>query len=224
MTDDPARAGDAGELALPPSPEEFWESFYGRDDRVWSGEPNADLVREAAGLPAGNALDLGCGEGTDAVWLAARGWTVTGVDISRTALDRCARHAEDAGVADRIHWERHDLGDTFPEGTFDLVSAHFLHAPVDLPREPILRRAAGAVAPGGVLLIVGHTGRVPWTDPDRPGPSFPEPAEILRDLELEEGRWQVLTDREHHRSRTGPDGQERPRVDHTLALRRLLEE
>jgi SAM-dependent methyltransferase len=226
MTDGPDLDGAAADNpgnapADSPSPEEFWESFYGRDSRVWSGEPNPDLVRETADLPVGTALDLGCGEGADVVWLAEHGWTVTGVDISRTALDRAARHAQHAGVGDRVRWEQHDLGASFPEGRYDLVSAQFLHAPVELPREQILRRAVEAVAPGGVLLIVGHTGHLLWDDPDRSGPCFPTSEEVLRALDLPQDRWQVLTDRTRQHSSTGPDGQPRSRVDNTLTLCRL---
>ncbi|TDD60239.1 SAM-dependent methyltransferase, partial [Actinomadura rubrisoli] len=153
------------------SGEAFWDDRYAQHDHLWSGEPNAMIVREAAGLPPGTALDLGCGEGGDAIWLAARGWRVTAADISRLALERAARHAEDAGVADRVDWRHHDLDASFPAGSYDLVSAQFLHSPAGPPREPILRAAAAAVAPGGVLLIAGHAGPPPWED--GPAPHLP---------------------------------------------------
>ncbi|NLU72943.1 class I SAM-dependent methyltransferase [Streptomyces sp. HNM0575] len=141
-----------------------WDEWYAERDRIWSGRPNDVLVRETEGLRPGRALDLGCGEGADAVWLAGQGWRVTAADISCVALDRAAEHAVEAGVVDRIDWQRHDLGVSFPEGAFDLVSAQFLHSYGDLPREEILRRAADAVAPGGTLLIEGHSGPAPWDD------------------------------------------------------------
>ncbi|HEX4816102.1 MAG TPA: FAD-dependent oxidoreductase, partial [Nonomuraea sp.] len=106
--------GRSGEV--PASAEEFWEGFYGDEAQVWSGNVNVALVREAADLTPGRALDLGCGEGADSIWLAGRGWRVTATDISRTALARAARRAEAAGVADRVEWQRHDLGTSFPEG------------------------------------------------------------------------------------------------------------
>lgn len=137
---------------------EMWDDRYRESDRIWSGNPNVVLVREVEGLTPGRALDLGCGEGADAVWLARWGWKVTATDISRVALERAAVHAAEADVADRIDWQWHDLGASFPEGEYDLVSAQFLHSMGDLPRERILRRAALAVAPGGVLLVVGHAG------------------------------------------------------------------
>lgn len=96
---------------------ELWDERYRESHRIWSGKPNAALVREVEGLAPGRALDLGCGEGADAVWLAREGWQVTATDISRVALDRAAEHAADAGVADRIDWQFHDLGVSFPEGS-----------------------------------------------------------------------------------------------------------
>src|SRR5205814_628062 len=112
--------------------EAAWEERYRTQPKIWSGRPNPQLVAEATGLTPGRALDVGCGEGADAVWLAQRGWTVTAVDISTTALERAAAHAADAGsqVAERITWTHADLRDHRPtEGAFDLVSAQFMHLP-----------------------------------------------------------------------------------------------
>ena len=138
-----------------PSAEQFWEERYSGEERVWSGNPNVLLVREVADLAPGSALDLGCGEGADAIWLARRGWRVTAVDVSATALRRGAAHAADADVADGITWEQHDLSRSFPAGAFDLVSAQFLHSPVaeDGERESILRRAAAAVLVALPVLV-----------------------------------------------------------------------
>ncbi|MFC7713473.1 SAM-dependent methyltransferase [Nonomuraea recticatena] len=187
---------------------------------MWSGDPNAALVREAADLEPGTALDLGCGEGGDAVWLASRGWRVTATDISRVALERAAAHAKQAGVADRIDWQQHDLGASFPEGSFDLVSAHFLHSPGDMPREKILRFAAGAVAPGGVLLIVGHAGFPSWEPEPHPAVHLPTPQEVLESLELPEGQWEVQRCEEYEREQTAPDGRPGTRLDNILRVRR----
>ncbi|MET9464110.1 class I SAM-dependent methyltransferase [Streptomyces sp. NPDC006544] len=118
--------------------EEYWDTRYRESEKVWSGEANAVLAREAASLAPGRALDLGCGEGGDAVWLARQGWHVTGTDISGVALERAADRAVGAGVADRTAWERHDLAETFPAGEYDLVSACFLHSFGAFPRERIL--------------------------------------------------------------------------------------
>src|SRR5918994_591290 len=86
--------------------ERFWEDHYRRRERVWSGRPNAVLVDVAGSLQPGTALDLGCGEGGDAIWLAQQGWRVRAVDVSATALDRAAAEAATAGVVDRIDFHR----------------------------------------------------------------------------------------------------------------------
>ncbi|MFJ8747903.1 SAM-dependent methyltransferase [Streptomyces sp. NPDC102441] len=198
---------------------EMWDDRYRESDRIWSGNPNVALVREVEGLVQGRALDLGCGEGADAVWLARSGWQVTATDISRVALERAAVHAADAGVADRIDWQWHDLGASFPEGEYDLVSAQFLHSMGDLPREEILRRAAGAVAPGGVLLIVGHAGFPSW-EHDHPDMELPTTDEVLASLELPEGEWEVLLSEEHERIQNDPDGNPTTRTDNALKVRR----
>ncbi|TDC50529.1 class I SAM-dependent methyltransferase [Actinomadura sp. KC345] len=201
--------------------QEFWDARYAGNDHLWSGEPNAILVEEAAGLEPGTALDLGCGEGADAIWLAGRGWSVTATDVSGVALGRAARHAEDAGVADRIDWQRHDLGVSFPEGLYDLVSAAFLHSPTEgMPRERILRDAAAAVASGGTLLVLGHAGPPPW-DPDaHPHVHLPTADELLKSLELPDADWEVLRRGEHERVQTAPDGRVMTRIDNALMLRR----
>lgn len=212
-------ADDPGEGT--PGDAAFWDARYAESARVWSGEPNSELIRQTSDLTPGRALDVGCGEGADAIWLAQRGWRVTGVDISRLALERAAEHAAAADVADRIDWQRHDLTTSFPEGSFDLVSAHFLHSPGDLPREEILRTAAGAVAPGGVLLIVGHAAFPPWAENPPADVHFPTPDEVLAALDLPEGEWEVLRSEEYERLQTAPDGSQGIRADNTLKVRRL---
>ncbi|MGJ6966683.1 FAD-dependent oxidoreductase [Streptosporangium sp. G11] len=203
------------------SDEEFWDRRYGESDQIWSGNPNTILVREITDLEPGRALDLGCGEGADAIWLARRGWRVTATDISGVALDRAARHAAAADVADRVDWQRHDLGASFPDGVFDLVSAHFLHSLGDMPREKILRTAASAVAPGGILLVVGHAGPPSWEQNPHPGVHLPTPEEVLEALELPDGEWEVLLCEEHERIQNAPDGQPTTRTDNALKVRRL---
>jgi SAM-dependent methyltransferase len=205
------------------SAEQYWEERYGDEERVWSGRPNPLLVREVTPLTPGTALDLGCGEGGDAIWLAARGWQVTAVDISATALRRGADHAREAGVAEAIRWERHDLSRSFPEGSFDLVSAQFLHSPVaaDGEREEILRRAAAAVAPGGVLLVAGHAGWPSWQEEPPFDHHFPTTAEVLDALDLEPRRWVVELDELVERDFPAPDGSPGHREDNVLRVRRL---
>src|SRR5947209_4189756 len=91
--------------------QEFWDNRYGGSERVWSGNPNPQLLVYGSDLTPGSGLDVGCGEGADAIWLAARGWMVTGVDISPVGLERAAAHAAAAGdaIAARIEWRRTDL-------------------------------------------------------------------------------------------------------------------
>lgn len=133
-----------------------WEARYAGEAPVWSGRPNAQLVAEVAALAPGTALDVGCGEGGDVVWLAQQGWTVTGADFAAAGLERAARNAEAAGVGDRVEWWQVDAR-SFDAGgrTWDLVTTHFLHPP-DAGMADVVRRLATAVAPGGHLLVVGH--------------------------------------------------------------------
>jgi len=133
-----------------------WQDRYSGEEQVWSGKANAQLVAEVSGLPPGRALDVGCGEGGDVIWLAGRGWRVTGADFSSNGLARAARHAEQAGVADRCDWWQVDARTFAAEGrSYDLVTTHFLHPP-DGGMVDVTRRLATAVRPGGHLLVVGH--------------------------------------------------------------------
>lgn len=132
-----------------------WEERYS-GDKVWSGRVNVQLAAEAADLPPGRALDVGCGEGGDALWLAERGWQVTASDFAQAALARVTEHAADAGVGDRVETRLLDVRTFEPDGeTWDLVTAHFVHLP-DGGMVDVVRRLASAVAPGGTLLVVGH--------------------------------------------------------------------
>jgi thioredoxin reductase/SAM-dependent methyltransferase len=132
-----------------------WEERYS-GDRVWSGRVNVQLAAEAPSLAPGRALDIGCGEGGDAIWLASQGWQVTAVDFADAALARVAEHAGEAGVGDRVETRRLDVRSFDPAGeTWDLVTSHFFHLP-DGGMPDVVRRLASAVAPGGTLLVVGH--------------------------------------------------------------------
>ncbi|PFG19909.1 SAM-dependent methyltransferase [Serinibacter salmoneus] len=205
----------------------YWESRYAESSGMWSGRVNAVLAAVVGDLPAGRAVDLGCGEGGDAVWLASRGWHATGVDVSATALRRCREAAEQAGVADRVETLEADLAQWRPTAQADLVTASFLHSwPLTIPREEILHTAARAVAPGGHLLVTSHAAPPPWADPhatkDYP---FPTPEGDLAALGLREeiaaGRWQVLRCESLTREATGPDGQRGELLDAVVLVRRL---
>jgi 2-polyprenyl-3-methyl-5-hydroxy-6-metoxy-1,4-benzoquinol methylase len=133
-----------------------WEERYSTEESIWSGDPNPQLVTEVAGLTPGTALDVGCGEGGDVIWLARQGWRVTGADFSANGLARARRHAGEAGVAARIDWCQVDARTFAADGrSYDLVTTHFLHPP-DGGMVGVTSRLGEAVAPGGHLLVVGH--------------------------------------------------------------------
>jgi SAM-dependent methyltransferase len=133
---------------------EAWNRRYADRELVWTSEPNRFLVAEAAGLEPGRALDLACGEGRNAVWLAERGWQVSGVDFSEVGVEKARALASARGV--QAEWVVADLLDYTPEPqAFDLVLVVYLQVPA-AERRPIVRMAAGAVAPGGVFLLVAH--------------------------------------------------------------------
>jgi len=133
---------------------EDWNRRYSGRELVWTEEPNRFLVAETAGLAGGRVLDLACGEGRNAVWLASRGWQATGVDFSDVALEKARLLADGRGV--EAEWIVSDLLDYRPPArAFELVIVFYLQV-VEAERRPILRAAAEAVAPGGTLLLVAH--------------------------------------------------------------------
>lgn len=195
-----------------------WEEHYGSRPQVWSGRVNAQLAAVAPQLGGTRALDLGCGEGADAIWLAEQGWTVVAVDVSGTALSRARTAAASRGVAEHIDFQQHELTTSFPAGTFDLVSAHFLHSTVEMDRTAVLRKAAEAVAPGGALLIVDHAAAPPWAV-KMAHHEFPSVEAVVDGLQLDSANWQPQISRVE-RSARGPDGEEVNLVDNVILLRR----
>ncbi|GAA1620509.1 class I SAM-dependent methyltransferase [Catellatospora bangladeshensis] len=142
-----------------PEPQAFgpqwWEDHY-RQHGAGHGAPSPQLVAEVADLPAGSALDAGCGRGADALWLARRGWQVTAVDVSPTAIGQAEQLAAAAGgdVAANISWVAADLATWPPPARYDLVVSQYVHP--GIPFGEFVARLADAVAPGGTLLVVGH--------------------------------------------------------------------
>jgi len=133
---------------------EAWNQRYADAELVWSAEANGFLVQEVADLPPGRALDLGAGEGRNAIWLGERGWRVTAVDFSGVGLQKARRLAEARGV--EVDWIEADLRSYSPaRGAFDLVVLVYIHLPGE-ERRALVRRAADAVAAGGALLVLGH--------------------------------------------------------------------
>jgi SAM-dependent methyltransferase len=132
-----------------------WDARYSeRDGAIWSGRPNGRLRAEVADLTPGRALDVGCGEGADAIWLARNGWTVTAIDISDVAVSRAREAADLAGAA--VEWVCGDaLQTSFPSGSFDLVSMQYPALP-KAAGEAAVRALLDTVRPGGLLLAVYH--------------------------------------------------------------------
>jgi SAM-dependent methyltransferase len=194
-----------------------WDERYA-GGQVWSGNPNEALVAEAAELVAGRALDVGCGEGADAIWLARRGWHVTALDISAIAVTRTEARAADAGV--RVEGVAADLlAAPLPAASYDLVSAMY----------PALPRTAGGeaehrllelVAPGGTLLVVHHTdvdrehALNHGFDPDH----YVSPEDVLA-LAATQGGWDVVVHERRERATTSGAGA-RHKADLVVRLRR----
>lgn len=185
------------------------------------GKPNGVLLTEIAEESPGRALDAGCGEGADAIWLAERGWQVTAVDISTVALERGRKQAGDLdiAIARQITWRQDDLTEWEPPAaSFDLVSTHFMQLP-SAQRAEVYQRLADSVAPGGVLLIVGHhPSDLETTAERRPDP---DPLFTARELveELGDG-WTILTQETRPRAELDPTGESTTVHDAVLVARR----
>ncbi len=204
------------------SAEQAWDERYLAAGALWSGRPNPQLVAAATGLTPGTALDVGCGEGADAIWLASRGWQVTGLDVSGVALDRAAGHARAADLTGgRLTWLRADLTEwTPPSRHFDLVSIQFLHEPQP-ERGATLIKAASAVRPGGVLLVVGHSPRDLELGLRRPRPELFFTAAEVTDAVTAEPGWQVTVAQSRPRQAPHPAGGTVTVHDEVAMLRRL---
>lgn len=202
---------------------DFWDERYGSASALWSGHVNAVVMTETADLPPGRALDIGCGEGGDALWLAGRGWQVDGVDVSRVAIERAARHAEEAGpeIAGRLGWQRRDILEWAPPpASYDLVTLSFLHLPTR-NRTPVYAAMAAGVASGGSFLVAAHHPSDIGVVPRPPEPDlFFTPEQLAADLD--EG-WEVVTCEARPRTATHPDGHEVTIRDTVLRARRIAE-
>jgi len=185
----------------------FWEQRWAQalrehGDRVAQRPPNAHLTAELAELPPGRALDAGCGHGSDALWLAARGWEVTAVDFAATALavGRSTAAAMGPEIAARVEWVEADLSAwTPPREHFDLVVCLYVHT--DGPVEGLVERMAAGVAPGGTLFMAGHR-------PLDPATGAPTAAAGQRQVSVEAARaalagWELVVAEERTRPAAG---------------------
>jgi thioredoxin reductase/SAM-dependent methyltransferase len=205
------------------APVDYWEERYTGTERVWSGRVNQALSEVAADLTPGRALDLGCGEGADVIWLAGQGWDATGVDISPTAITRGTAAAAASGLSSRTRFLAMDAADpgALPDGEhYDLITASFLHSLVTLPRTEILRRAAERIVPGGHLLVTSHAAPPPWADLAHHEHRFLTADEEVTELGLPAEQWEVLIAETRSRRAAGPDGQPATLDDTVVLLRR----
>ncbi|WP_122816352.1 class I SAM-dependent methyltransferase [Nocardioides pantholopis] len=200
---------------------EYWDQIWQGDRAaaMGSGQPNPHLAHEVGDLVPGTALDAGCGAGAEAIWLAGRGWQVTGADIAAAALDRAA----DAGVAQRVQWVQADLSTWEPDAQYDLVTTSYAHPA--MPQLEFYDRAATWVAPGGTLLIVGHLHHEDTADDHRHGsdqghghgrhgrhvdgpPASASATAASITARLDPAEWEIVTAEEAHRTMSGPEGRE----------------
>ncbi len=186
---------------------DYWDRHWDRDRGPGTAarqDPSPYLVRETSGLVPGTALDAGCGEGAEAVWLAARGWQVTAADIAAGALARAKARAAGLPAPARVDWVRADLTSWAPAAPFDLVVTCYAHSA--LPQLAFYQRIAGWVGPGGTLLIVGHlNSRQAAASDDEP----PEHATVTAGditAALDGSGWDIVTAGEYSREMAGPGG------------------
>jgi SAM-dependent methyltransferase len=198
-----------------------WDARYGTAaERMWSGNPNPVLVDETAALTPGTALEVGCGEGADALWLAARGWKVTGIDISYVALERAAAQGKLHGL--QVDWRQIDLlEEAVPPGPYDLVAAHFMHLPSAM-RRTLYGQLAEVVAAGGTLLLVGHHPSDVHTSANRPDlPDMFFTAEELA-ADLDPAAWEILVTDARPRQTKDPQGRDITIRDTVLVARKAM--
>lgn len=226
----------------------YWDDRYGESERMWSGRPNAALVAVVESLQhrdrPGTALDLGCGEGADTVWLAQQGWRATGVDISETAIARAETAAQSVETSPgTTEFVAADLTEWDDDRAFDLVAASFLHSPMSFPRADVLRRAAERVRAGGHLVIISHATMPPWAEarheredhgddqheqadhqPDRHGHVFLSADEETTQLALDPDEWTLVVGEARDREAVGPDGERAVLQDTVIVMQRAAED
>lgn len=196
-------------MTTPTYDRDFWEQLWTRTLRQRAGgvarrPPNAHLTREVSGLKPGRALDAGCGHGSDALWLAARGWQVTAVDFSAAALAHARSTAEGAGagVAGRVDWVEADLASWTPQpGQFDLVVCLYVHVAGSV--QEMVRRIGAGVAPGGTLLLVGHRPIDPATGAATPAAGQQQVSVQATVAAIDPDQWNVVVAEDRPRAAAG---------------------
>jgi SAM-dependent methyltransferase len=208
-------------MTKPTYDQSFWEQLWSKTlrehaEKVAQRPPNTHLLREAANLPPGRALDAGCGHGADTLWLAAHGWRVTAVDFSTSALAHGRSMAEALGaeLSERIDWVEGDLATwTAPPDHFDLVVCLYVHVAESV--EEMVRRMASGVAVGGTLLMVGHRPIDPATGAPTPAAGQVQVSVESAVAALDPHRWELLVAEERPRTVAGTG------VDAVIRARRL---
>jgi SAM-dependent methyltransferase len=201
---------------------EFWDDRYGSIPTLWSGHVNAVVMTETESLSPGTALDVGCGEGGDALWLAERGWRVEGVDVSQVALDRAARRSAEAGpeIEERLTWTKRDLMTWQPpKAAYDLVTVSFMHLPGG-DRTAVYDALADAVAEGGTFLVGAHSPLDIGVVPRPHDPSLYFTGEQLA-AGLDPEQWEIVTCEARPRPGKHPEGHDVTLHDTVLRARRV---
>lgn len=184
--------------------QQAWDERYSTSELVWTDRPNEFLLRETASLAPGTALDLACGEGRNAIWLAEQGWSVVGVDFSSIGLQKANAFAAQRGVS--VAFEQHDATTWIPDCQFGLVALFYLQLP-PLERRDALLNATAAVAEGGTLLVVAHD-----EENLEHGVGGPQAPEVLYSVEevvaiARDRGLEIITAERARRSVITPDGQ-----------------
>lgn len=204
-----------------------WNQRYQESERMWSGKVNTGLESMVSSLEPGTALDLGCGEGADVVWLAEQGWYATGVDISSVAIERATEAARARKLTpEQAQFITADVTTWQSPEAFDLVNAAFLHSHTTFDRAAALDTAKRHVAPDGYLVVISHATFPPWAkahheseDHDHPEHEATTPESELALLELDPAEWTVEVAELRARQAIGPDGQHAT-LDDTIILAR----
>ena len=200
---------------------QFWEDRYASAPKIWSGKVNQPLIDFVKDLKPGNALDLGCGEGADSLWLAKNGWHVTAVDISQNAVDKVNKNAESLGLTGSIKAIAIDLSSNFPTGNYDLVIAMYFHSPKAFDRTKVLKKALSSVTPGGIMFIVEHADTPPWSKHKHAFSDFKSAEESLELLNANNDKWQTIFVGKKLRETTSPSGDIVEIYDNIIALKKL---